>query len=562
MRRSLSAMVFAALAPLVAPAWAGTPAPGFTDTLYVGSLDQPTAIAFLPDGRLLITEKGGNLVLFDGSTTTTLVTIPVCSDSEMGLLGVAVDPSFSTNGFIYLYRTNAADCSTSTGRFNGVVRVTMSGASVSLGSLTVLLSGIVTDNGNHDGGVLRIGPVDQKLYVGAGDSGNGDNQGGPGSSTNPYAQDLTSLNGKILRLNLDGTAPVDNPFVGMGIDRPEIWAYGFRNPFRMSFDGGTGKLWIGDVGDLTVEEVDIGVAGGNYSWPLCEGNLQGPPNMPQPCARSGDIAPVFTYPHGGATSLGTCLIGGAFAGSAFGSMTGDYVFGDCTASEIYYLALNVTRDGFVGSAAPVSTAAGTPSDFVQGPDGAVYYVAFSDAEVRRLAPVVSATDTLLAGSFLGLRDNAVHPGRKGATAVSKDTAAIDLGGGPGSGDDPTLQGGSLRVVSTTGGFDNTYPMPASAWHYIGEPAKGKGYWYRDRKLVNGPVRMATLKGGKLLRVSGRGSGLGHTLASNPDPVSVVLQTGGKHYCLTFGTSTSATMKFTSGTRFTARHASAPAACPP
>src|SRR5262249_33472063 len=102
------------------PARAGTPSSGFTDSLVVGSLSSPTAIAFLPNGSLLITQKGGALKLHDGSSTTTLVTIPVCTGSEMGLLGVAIDPNFSTNGFIYLYRTKAgsAGCGTSTGRFN------------------------------------------------------------------------------------------------------------------------------------------------------------------------------------------------------------------------------------------------------------------------------------------------------------------------------------------------------------------------------------------------------------------------------------------------------------
>src|SRR5215468_5223047 len=203
---------------------AGDPMPGFFDTPYVTRLSHPTAIAFLPDGRLLITEKGGTggpgtaaLKLFDGTGTTTLLALPVCTDSEMGLLGVAVHPDFVRTGFVYLYRSQprAGGCETSTGRFNQVVRGTMAGGSVAPASLTVLIDGIRTDNGNHDGGGLRIGP-DQKLYVGVGDSGLGDNQGGPGSSTNPYAQDLTSLNGKILRLNLDGSAPSDNPFVGVG----------------------------------------------------------------------------------------------------------------------------------------------------------------------------------------------------------------------------------------------------------------------------------------------------------------------------------------------------------
>jgi glucose/arabinose dehydrogenase len=372
---------------------AGDPIPGFFDTPYVTGLSHPTAIAFLPDGRLLITEKGGTggpgtaaLKLFDGSGTTTLLTLPVCTDSEMGLLGVAVHPDFARTGFVYLYRTQAGagGCETSTGRFNQVVRGTMAGGSVDAGSLTILVDRIRTDNGNHDGGVLRIGP-DQKLYVGVGDTGLGDGQGGPGSSTNPYAQDLSSLNGKILRLNLDGSVPADNPFVGTAGARGEIWAYGFRNPFRMSFDGSTGTLWIGDVGDETVEEIDLGVAGGNYGWPHCEGTL------PPGCEGPGDIDPIFTYLHSGPSSLGTCLIGGAFAGSGFGPLAGDYVFGDCISSIVYRVTPNAARNGLAGLPTAISTNAGTPSDFVTGPDGAIYYVANAGGDVRRLATVASTT---------------------------------------------------------------------------------------------------------------------------------------------------------------------------
>src|SRR5262245_6585556 len=170
---------------LAVPAGAGNPISGFQETVFQGGLSGPTAIAFLPDGRMLITEQGGALKLSDGASVKTLTTIPVCSQIEMGLLGVAVAPNFSSDGFIYLYSTTNTDGS-ATGRFNQVVRVTMGpGDTVNLASLFVLpLTGnIQTDNGNHDGGCLRIGP-DGKLYVGVGDTGLGDNQGGPGSSTN------------------------------------------------------------------------------------------------------------------------------------------------------------------------------------------------------------------------------------------------------------------------------------------------------------------------------------------------------------------------------------------
>jgi glucose/arabinose dehydrogenase len=551
-----------ALVALAVPARAGTPEPGFADTSVISGLSAPTAIAFLPDGTMLVTELGGDLLRVDGpSMTTTLTSIPVCNSSEMGLLGIAIDPNYATNGFVYLYRTKppVGGCNDTANRFNQVVRVTVSGNTA--GSLTELLTGIRTDNGNHDGGVLRVGP-DSKLYVGAGDSGLGDNVGGPGSATNPYAQDLTSLNGKVLRINLDGTIPSNNPFVGMGSDRGEVWAYGFRNPFRMSFDdgtGGSGKLWIGDVGDLTVEEIDIGAAGGNYSWPRCEGNLQGPPSSPVPCVFGTDVAPVFTYLH--SSGLGTCLIGGAFAGSAFGAQAGNYVFGDCTASTVHILTVNGTRDGFTGAPALVSSSAGVPTDFVRGPDGAIYYTAEMAGEIRRLAVSTPGADALLTGKSLTLKDNPTRPSSR-SVAVDSVDPSTDLGAGAGSGDDPTMHGGSLRVVSTAGGFDNTYPMPASSWSYDGNPADGKGYRYKDAHLVNGPIKSGRVRNGKLIEVTGKGSGLGHSLAVSPDPTSAVLTTGTKKYCLEFGTARGSTITFTASRKFSAKSATAPGACPP
>jgi len=536
---------------LVQPAGAGTPEPGFSDTQYVGGLTNPTAIAFLPSGDLLITQQNGQLKLFNGSSTSTLVTIPVCSDIEMGLLGVAPDPSFGTNGLIYLYRTkqgSSPPCGGS-GRVNEVVSVTMSSGSVSLGSLVVLLTGMKTDNGNHDGGVLRIGPVDSKLYVGVGDTGLGDNQGGPGSSTNPYAQDLNELEGKVLRLNLDGTPPTDNPFFGQVGKRGEIFAYGFRNPFRMSFDDTTGSLWVGDVGDLTVEEIDIATSGGNYAWPHCEGTL------PSGCEQPGDIDPIFTYLHSGGSSLGTCLIGGAFTGAAFGSLSGNYVFGDCTSSDVYLATVNGTRNGFTGSPSLVSSSAGVPSDFVRGPDGAIYYVADGSGEVRRLAALSTGVDSLITGKVLNLKTTS----QNSVTAKSKDSS-IDLGGGPGSTDDPTTagNGGSVRIRSVAGGFDDTYPLPmGSSWSTIGDPSAAKGYRYKDPGQANGPIKTVTLRNGRLIKITGKGPGLNHTLAVNPDPVDVVLSTGTKRYCMSFG----GTVRFTANMLFNAKDA-ATGTCPP
>ena len=360
---------------LVTPAArAGTPPAAFSDSLVASGLSSPTAIAFLPDGRMLVTEKGGALKLVSAGTVTTLVSIPVCTASEMGLLGVAVDPSFSgSNGFIYLYRSFGPDCSTSTGRFNQVVRVTMTNGTVDISSLSVLLTGIRTDGGNHDGGGLRIGP-DGKLWASVGDSGIGD-FGNPGDSTNPYAQDLGSLNGKILRLELSGAPAAGNPFIGTPGARGEIYAYGFRNPFRIGIDPLTGRPWVGDVGQSTLEELDIGQPGGDYSWPYCEGSL------PAGCMHAGDVAPIYEY----GRSVGTTIIAGAFAPVSFGSLGGQYVFADFGVSTIWSATPTPAHDD-IGPPVNFVTAAQGPVDIVFGPDGSMYYAALNAGTVRNVTP--------------------------------------------------------------------------------------------------------------------------------------------------------------------------------
>jgi glucose/arabinose dehydrogenase len=375
MKRLLTALslAFAVVTPV---AHGATPPPDFSDNTVVSGLAAPTAIAFLPDGRMLVTEKNGALKLVSGGSATTLATIPVCTASEMGLLGVAVDPSFTgSNGFIYLYRSapSATGCASSTGRFNQVIRVTMANGTVDLASLSVLLTGIATDNGNHDGGGLRIG-TDGKLWVSVGDAGVGDG-GNPGESTNPYAQDLGSLNGKILRLELTGAPAAGNPFIGTPGARPEIYAYGFRNPFRFGLDPVTGKAWVGDVGQATREELDVVQPGGNYSWPYCEGSL------PAGCMHPGDVAPIFDYPR----SFGSSVTGGAFSPASFGSFGGQYFFADFSIGRIFNARPTPTRDGMDPPAIFEISLQG-PVDLVFGSDEALYYVAFNEGAVHKVTP--------------------------------------------------------------------------------------------------------------------------------------------------------------------------------
>jgi glucose/arabinose dehydrogenase len=250
-------------------------------------LSSPTAIApILDSGRALVLEKGGAVRVLQSDGTQMAgdaLTLNVCTDSEEGLLGAAVDPGFASNGFVYLYYTrNAGNCASSSGRFNRVSRFKMTGDTIEPASEVVLLDNMNIPAGNHNGGDLHIGN-DGDLYVSVGDGGT--NPRGSGSSA---AQDLSLLNGKILRITTSGAVPPDNPFVGApearscataGISAPttakctEIYDYGLRNPFRFAFDPNTDatRFYINDVGQSTWEEVDAGGSGLNYGWDSREG---------------------------------------------------------------------------------------------------------------------------------------------------------------------------------------------------------------------------------------------------------------------------------------------------
>ena len=261
-RSALAVGALALAIGLVSPAAAPAAPAGYAETNVAVGLAEPTAIGFLPDGGLLVAEKGGALKLVRSGNVSTLRTFAVCTDKSMGLLGVLVDPAFASNGFVYVYRTrppgsNPANCGSATDRVNEVVRIRLAGDTVVPGSEQAIFTGIRTDNGQHNGGTLRIG-ADGKLYVSTGDTGLGDFPAGPpGTSTNPFAQDLGELPGKILRLNLDGSPAAGNPFAATPGARPEVFAYGFRNPFRFGVDPETGRLWVGDVGQLKWEELNV-----------------------------------------------------------------------------------------------------------------------------------------------------------------------------------------------------------------------------------------------------------------------------------------------------------------
>ncbi len=279
-------IVCVCLVVISGPATAATLPVGFTESLVAEGLRNPTAMAFAPDGRLFVCEQGGRLrVVSDGVLRSTpFVTVTVNSSGERGLLGVAFDPAFETNHFVYVYYT-----ATTPNIHNRVSRFTANGDVAVPGSELVILElNALSGATNHNGGAIHFGE-DGKLYVAVGDNANGAN-----------AQSLSTRLGKILRINSDGTIPSDNPFdaTATGANRA-IWALGLRNPFTFSIQRGTGTMFINDVGQNTWEEINEGLPGANYGWP----DTEGPTNDPD------FTSPIYAYQNAG----DDCAItGGAF----------------------------------------------------------------------------------------------------------------------------------------------------------------------------------------------------------------------------------------------------------
>jgi glucose/arabinose dehydrogenase len=377
------------------------PPPGFTDTLVAG-VSSPTALAFTPDGRLLVTTQPGDLRVYANGAlvpTPALDLTAICANSERGLLGVAVDPAFAVNGWIYLYYTfdNGPGC------VNRVSRFTLAGNAVEPGSELVLIDNIHSTNGNHNGGDVQFGK-DGNLYVSVGDA--GCYYQTPGSNcqgSNTAARDPHVLLGKILRITKNGAIPAGNPYQGAGSGRcntsgittagnwcQETFAWGLRNPFRIAFDpntaGTTTRFFINDVGLNTWEEIDEGQAGTDYGWNVREGHCARGSSSNCGAPPAGMTNPIHDYNH--STGCDT-ITGGAFVptGAWPAEYNGDYLFGDFGCGTIFRLEPSgggYTRTEFatgLGSDSAVHMAFG-PSP--TGP--ALYYTTYAaGGQVRRIA---------------------------------------------------------------------------------------------------------------------------------------------------------------------------------
>jgi uncharacterized repeat protein (TIGR03806 family) len=368
------------------------------------TFSRPVFITHAGDGtdRLFVVEQAGTIRVFANQDSvpqaTTFLDITgrvLSSGSEQGLLGLAFDPNYASNGFFYAHYTAASPTRSVIARF----RVSANPDVADPASETLVLQ-VNQPFDNHNAGMLAFGP-DGFLYVAMGD-------GGSGSDPQDNGQDLGTLLGALLRIDVSAlpyTVPGSNPFVGTGGAQPEIWAYGLRNPWRFSFDRTTGELLLGDVGQGQREEVNVVRAGDNLGWRVREGTIDhiNPGGLPA----SNFVGPLIDY----GRSSGASVIGGhVYRGTAIAGFQGTYVYGDYVSGNVWALTRDaggaVTSNQVIGSLANVSS-------FGEDRDGELYAVAHTTGQVWRLT----------AGG------GAAAPTTLSASGLFADTAALDPAAG-------------------------------------------------------------------------------------------------------------------------------------
>jgi glucose/arabinose dehydrogenase len=368
---------------------AGPVESGYSITNAFGSLSFPNPVVVVaPPGetnRLFIVEQTGIVsVITNLAAPTRTVFLDISSQivwggpgDERGLLGLAFHPRYASNGQFFVYYSTTQVLTTNLdGTLNSGLHECLSRFTVSAGdpntadpASELRLLAMADNYPNHNGGCLQFGP-DGYLYLGTGDEGGSNDTGqnsqridknlwsgllrldvdlAPGSvmPTPHAAQRFTGWGGSV-----NYRLPPDNPFLGAtsfngvaintNLLRGEFYAVGLRNPWRFSFDPLDDRLYLADVGQNAVEEIDLVTAGGNYGWAVWEGNIPGP--NPPPAGLTNAIAPILTYTHGSGTNQGNCVIGGVvYRGGQFPDLYGQYVFADYVSGNIWAAQPNGTN---------------------------------------------------------------------------------------------------------------------------------------------------------------------------------------------------------------------------
>jgi len=358
---------------------------GFSQVQVTNGLSNPTVLASAPDGRIFVAEQGGKLRIIKNSVLlpVPLVQLNVNASGERGLIGITLDPNFTTNKYIYLYYT------VPTGTIhNRVSRFTVTG-DVTLASSEKIILELDPLSGatNHNGGAMQFGK-DGKLYIAVGENANRAN-----------AQNLDTYHGKILRINADGSVPAGNPFTTGSEQRKRIWSYGLRNPYTFNFQPGTGRLFVNDVGEVTWEEINDATASGlNFGWPESEGLNN----------NTAHQNPVYTYRHGAGDGFGCAITGGVFFNPATSnypaSYTGKYFYQDLCNNWINFIDVSSSP------AVRASFATGLPGQSLSlsvGNDGNLYYLSRNNSALYKIiyttniAPVITGRSTWQLKSFSG-----------------------------------------------------------------------------------------------------------------------------------------------------------------
>ena len=433
MSRTRTSLAILAIAILAIPApgahaeISATLPAGFTDTPVASGLVAPSSLAIAGDGRIFVAEQGGAVrVVKNGALLPTpfiQLTVKSGPATEEGLAGVTLDPGFATNNRLYFYYTVPA--SGSVPSHNRLSRYTASGDVAVSSSQKILLDVPGQSSATNNGGGIHFG-TDGKLYVAVGDHGVGSN-----------GQSMATIDGKLLRINSDGTTPQDNPFVATTTGLPrKIWALGLRNPSRFGVQPVTGRILVNDVGP-TWEEINLGVSGANYGWNLAEG----PTN--DPSFRS----PLFAYPY---QDPPDSLTGCAIAGGTFynpstvqfpSSYVGKYFFGDRCSGWIRIL------DPATGTASDFATGVGQPVDLQVGNDGALYYLDRSAGSVRRIAYAASGNAPSITSQPSSI------------TVAVGQPASFSVGA---AGTPPLAYQWQRDLVDIPGASDTTYTLPSAS----------------------------------------------------------------------------------------------------
>ena len=346
----------------------------FSQVLVATDLANPTALAFAPDGRLFVTLQTGQIRVIKNGVLlpTPFATISVNSSGERGLNGIAFDPNFATNNYIYVYYTLPSASN------NRVSRFTASGDVAVAGSETVLLNlDPLSSASNHNGGALAFG-TDGKLYIGVGDSAQSAN-----------AQNMETNLAKILRINKDGTIPTDNPYTTGSAQHRQIWASGMRNPFTIAVQQSTGKVFANDVGAQSWEEVnDVTVGGKNFGWPSNEGVTNNPLYTD----------PLYAYGHGSGTSIGCAITGGTFFNPTTTNYPAEYV-----GKYFFFDYCNNWMDTLdLSGTLPVKTnfmtgVAAYPTNLTVGPDGNLYLLSRGIGQVYKITYSTTGVPSITTG---------------------------------------------------------------------------------------------------------------------------------------------------------------------